>query len=350
MMVFFEGPALLLTVHNVGYQGVFPREMMECAGLPWDLFNVNALEYYGQVNFLKGGLLFSDAVTTVSRTYSREIQHPDFGYNLAGVFASLGRRLYGITNGVDYDKWDPASDRTLPARYSADDLSGKRKCRKALQHSFILPENSKVPMVGTISRLTHQKGMDVLADSLFILMRKMPFQFVILGSGENGIMGKFEDLRRAFPDRVGIFWGYDEEMAHLVEAGIDIFIMPSRYEPCGLNQMYSMLYGSVPLVRATGGLDDTVVDYFSNPADGTGFKFSELNPDVLADTLGNVFAVYDRKKEWAEIQRRGMAVRRSWDDAAAGVRGSVSGIETVAVYPKIPRLWIPMARLYREDL
>jgi starch synthase len=314
---FFRGTASLITVHNVGYQGVFPDAMMECALLGREHFHAGALEYFGQVNFLKGGLVFSDAVTTVSRTYAEEIQRPEFGYNLAGVFASLGGRLYGITNGVDYEKWEPSSDPGIPARYSAEDLKGKRACRKALQRRFNLAADGKVPLIGTVSRLTYQKGMDVLAEALFLLARDERFQFVLLGSGEDGIIRRFEDLRRAFPDRVGLFWGYDEELAHLVEAGTDIYAMPSRYEPCGLNQMYSLRYGSVPVVRATGGLDDTVVDAFAHPESGTGFKFSELNPQVLADTLARVFEARRDKKTWEGLVRRGMAVHYSWDDAAA---------------------------------
>ena len=291
--------------------------MMECALLGREHFHSGALEYFGQVNFLKGGLVFSDAVTTVSRTYASEIQRPEFGYNLAGVFASLGGRLYGITNGVEYEKWEPSTDPRIPARYSAENLKGKRACRKALQLRFNLPADGKVPLLGTVSRLTFQKGMDVLAEALFLLARDHRFQFVLLGSGEEGIIRRFEDLRRAFPDRVGLFWGYDEELAHLVEAGTDIYAMPSRYEPCGLNQMYSLRYGSVPVVRATGGLDDTVTDAFAHPESGTGFKFTELNSQVLADTLARVFAMRRDKKAWEELVRRGMAVHYSWDDAAA---------------------------------
>ncbi|HPA70818.1 MAG TPA: glycogen synthase [Spirochaetota bacterium] len=313
---FFRGAASVITVHNVGYQGVFPDSMMECALLGREHFHSGALEYFGQVNFLKGGLVFSDAVTTVSRRYAGEIQTPEFGYNLAGVFASLGGRLYGITNGVDYGKWEPSTDARIPARYSADELAGKIKCRKALQRRFNLPAQGKDPIVGTVSRLTYQKGMDVLAEALFLLMRDRKFQFVLLGSGEDGIIRRFEELRRAFPDRVGLFWGYDEELAHLVEAGIDIYAMPSRYEPCGLNQMYSLRYGSVPVVRATGGLDDTVMDEFAFPGKGTGFKFSELTPAVLADTFSKVFRAFRDKAAWGDIVRRGMAVHYSWDDAA----------------------------------
>ncbi len=313
---FFRGSSSLITVHNVGYQGVFPAEMMECALLGREHFHAGALEYYGQMNFLKGGLVFADAVTTVSRRYAGEIQTPEFGYNLAGVFASLGRRLYGITNGVDYGTWDPADDPRIPAVYDVDDLSGKRKCRRFLQRRFGMKEDGKAPLMGAVSRLTYQKGMDVLVEALFTVMRETSGQFVLLGSGEEGIIRRFEDLRRTFPDRVGLFWGYDEELAHLIEAGCDIYTMPSRYEPCGLNQMYSLRYGAVPVVRATGGLDDTVTDYFTDPGSGTGFKFIDLTVQALSETLLRVFAVRRKKVEWEGIMRRGMAVHYSWDDAA----------------------------------
>lgn len=313
---FYRTTSSVMTVHNVGYQGVFPVEMMECAAIGREHFHPGALEFYGQMNFLKGGIVFADAVTTVSRRYAREIQSAEFGYDLAGVFASLGSRLYGITNGVDYEKWDPQNDPRIPANYSSKKISGKKTCKRYLQNRFGLEESNTVPVIGTISRLTYQKGIDVLAESLFILMKEKLCQFVIVGSGDSHIMWRFEELKRTFPGRVGIYWGYDEDLAHLVESGSDIYVMPSRYEPCGLNQMYSLRYGAVPVVRATGGLDDTVVDWFTDHERGNGFKFFELSPGVLSETLQRVFEVYHHDEEWKKIVRRGMEVYYSWDQAA----------------------------------
>ncbi len=314
---FFRNAASVMTVHNVGYQGVFPAEMMECAMIGREHFHPGELEFFGQMNFLKGGIVFADAVTTVSRRYAREIQTPEFGYDLAGVFASLGGRLYGITNGVDYEKWDPQNDPRIPANFSAKKLAGKKTCKQHLQSRFGMEESDKLPVIGTISRLTYQKGIDVLAESLFILMKEKACQFVIVGSGDAHIMWRFEELKRTYPGRVGIFWGYDEELAHLVESGSDIYAMPSRYEPCGLNQMYSLRYGAVPVVRATGGLDDTIVDWFADHEKGTGFKFHELSAGILAETFVRVFDVYRDAQEWKKIVRRGMEVYYSWDESAA---------------------------------
>lgn len=313
---FYKNTSSVMAVHNVGYQGVFPADMMNCAMIGWEHFHPGALEFYGQMNYLKGGIVFSDAVITVSKKYAQEIQQHEFGYDLAGVFASLGGRLYGITNGVDYEKWDPSTDPRIPQNFSAKRLTGKMTCKRYLQNRFNLEEIPNIPLIGTISRLTYQKGMDVLVEALFILMRKHPCQFVILGSGEEHIIWRFEELRRMFPERVGLFWGYNEDLAHLIEAGADIYAMPSRYEPCGLNQMYSLRYGAVPVVRATGGLDDTIVDWFSHPDSGTGFKFYDLSPGVLAEVFLRVFDVYKNKEEWKKIVQRGMSVYYSWDDSA----------------------------------
>lgn len=313
---FFANAAVIITVHNVGYQGVFHKDNFIWTELGWDLFTAEGLEYFDQINYLKGGILFSDTVTTVSRKYALEIQSEEYGYNLAPLFRKIKKRLYGITNGVDYGKWNPHADTLIPQQFTGDDLSGKRKCKAALQKRMGLPVNRKTPILASISRLTHQKGMDLLAETLELLSADDRFQFMILGSGEEWLIEKFEELRSRFPTVFGIYWGYDESLAHLIEAGADIFIMPSRYEPCGLNQMYSMKYGTIPVVRATGGLDDTVIPWNPENGTGTGFKFTELSVRTLYGTIREVLRKYRNQKEWKILQQNAMIFNRSWHDAA----------------------------------
>lgn len=311
----FAGAATVMTVHNVGYQGVFHKDNLFWTQLGWDLFTVDGLEYYDQINFLKGGILLADAVTTVSRRYAQEIQSEEFGYNLAPEFRKIRERLHGITNGVDYEKWNPATDPRIPKTYSASSIAGKTECKLHLQHRMGITVDRGIPLMGIISRLTYQKGTDVLAESLFTAMRTDPFQFVVLGSGDEGTIQKFEHLRATFPGRVGLYWGHDEDLAHMVEAGIDLFIMPSRYEPCGLNQMYSLKYGSVPIVRATGGLDDTVEDWDEAHATGTGFKFAELTHESVCAAISRAIAVYWNAAAWKKLQQNAMKFSYSWGDA-----------------------------------
>jgi starch synthase len=312
---FFKDSATVMTIHNVGYQGVFHKDNIFWTQLGWDIFNVNGLEFYDQVNFLKGGILFADAVTTVSRKYADELQSPDFGYNLADVFRRISGRLYGIMNGIDLERWDPSKDDALPSRYSVNNLGGKQKCRLELQRRMNISSGPDTPLLGTITRITYQKGMDVLAETLERIIDKINFQFVILGSGEEWIIKWFEHLRSKYPDRIGLFWGYDDRLSHLIEAGIDIFLMPSRYEPCGLNQMYSLRYGSIPIVRATGGLDDTIEDWNDKSMSGNGFKFSELNSDVLGESIGRAISAWHDRDRWKLIMQNAMKFHRSWSAA-----------------------------------
>ena len=313
----FRDAATVLTVHNVGYQGVFDRGTFAMTQLGWEHFSPGGLEYYGQINFLKGGIHYSDVVTTVSRKYAVEIQHEEFGYNLAGVFSSAGDRLYGITNAVDYGKWDPASDSYLPAQYSASGMEGKALCKGALQHVMELDINPAIPVVGIITRLTYQKGVDVLLEALEEMIPRGGMQFVILGTGEDWLIQRYQALRDRHPGRVGVFWGYSEEHAHLIEAGSDIYVMPSRYEPCGLNQMYSLKYGTIPVVRATGGLDDTVKEWDPDTGTGNGFKFSLLEKNVVRDTLYDAIDTFGNKTHWRRLQRNAMEFHYSWDDAVS---------------------------------
>ncbi|HQP47777.1 MAG TPA: glycogen synthase GlgA [Spirochaetota bacterium] len=314
---FFRKAASIITVHNVGYQGVFDRGVFSQTHLPWEHFSPGGLEYYGQINFLKGGIHFSDAVTTVSRKYAMEIQREEFGYNLAGVFSGVCDRLYGITNAVDYGKWDPSADPYIPARYSSSRMEGKAFCKGKLQHVMELDINPSIPIVGIITRLTYQKGVDVLLEALEEMIPGGTLQFVMLGTGEEWLIQRFQALRDRHQGRVGVFWGYSEEHAHLIEAGSDIYVMPSRYEPCGLNQMYSLKYGTIPVVRATGGLDDTVTQWDAEAGTGNGFKFSLLEHDVVRDTLYAAMSAFKNKVQWRQLQQNAMAFHYSWDDAVS---------------------------------
>lgn len=312
---FYRKTATVFTVHNVGYQGVFDRSALSLAQLGGHVFVEEGLEFFGQVNFLKAGVNYADMVTTVSRRYALEIQREEFGYNLAGVFRKAAPRLAGVTNGVDFDKWNPATDTFIPARYSEHDLTGKSFCKGNLQREMGITLDPDVPLIGIITRLTHQKGVDVLADALEMLFAKRRCQFVILGSGEDWLVQRYQDLQRRYPERVGVYWGYDERLSHLFEAGLDIFVMPSRYEPCGLNQMYSMKYGTIPVVRSTGGLDDTVTAWDGTEGTGNGFKFDDLTPEAVAIVLAGVLDAYGDRRAWRRLQRNAMAFNYSWDDA-----------------------------------
>lgn len=313
----FKDTASVMTVHNGGYQGVFPRNTYYLTQLGWDLFTPEGLEFFDQINYLKGGILFADEVTTVSRKYAQELQTGEFGYDLAPFFAKIGNRLHGIPNGVDYDNWDPSSDPLIPHNYSPEDMGGKSRCKRELQGLMGLEQDGGVPLLGIITRLTYQKGMDVLADTLPLLLADEELQFVILGQGEDWITRRFERVRQMFPKRMGIRWDYDERLAHLIEAGCDIYLMPSRYEPCGLNQMYSMRYGTIPVVRATGGLDDTVEEWDGEARRGTGFKFDALERGELYRAVRHAIRCYRRKDEWSAIQANAMNYRRTWSDAVS---------------------------------
>ncbi len=313
---FFGGSATVMTVHNAGYQGVFPAEHYHLTQLDPGLFTDDGLAFFNQMNFLKGGLLYADAVTTVSRKYAAELGTPEFGYDLADVFQKVKDRFHGITNGVDYSKWNPESDPFIPARYSREKIDGKRACREALQQRMGIEIDPTAPLAGSISRVTYQKGMDVLADALRPLLADENLQFVLLGQGEEWILDRFRELKRLFPGRVGIFRGYDEGLSHLMEAGLDLYLMPSRYEPCGLNQMYSMRYGTIPIVRATGGLDDTVLEWDDKSLRGNGFKFAELTEKALYEKIRYAIRCFYTTRSWKKLQKNAMEFRYSWSDTA----------------------------------
>ena len=307
---------VVFTIHNMGYHGLFPRDVLARIGLPDSLFRMDALEFFGHLNYLKGGLVFSDYLTTVSRKYALEIQTTEYGHGLDGVVRTRADHLMGILNGVDYSVWNPEVDTLIAARYSAKDLSGKQACKRDLLDDFQLPEeNLPRPLIGIVSRFADQKGFDLLAQIADVLMHE-DIAIVALGSGEAKYERMFKELSEQFPERLAVKVAYDNALAHKIEAGADIFLMPSRYEPCGLNQIYSLRYGTVPVVRATGGLDDTIEPYDPVNARGTGFKFSEYTGSALLEALHEAFAAYRDKTAWRRLQTNGMAKDFSWNASA----------------------------------
>jgi starch synthase len=304
----------VLTIHNAGYQGWFPPQTMETLLLPWDMFTFEKLEQNDKVNFLKGGIVYSDAVTTVSRTYAEEIKTPEFGNGLEGVLQQRSGDLFGILNGVDYEEWDPAIDPHIAAHYTADDLAGKQECRRDLLHAFGLRDVSdKTAVIGVVSRFATQKGFDFIVEIMDRLVEE-DMVLVMLGNGEEYYERLLVEMAARYPSKVRVQVKYDNVMAHKVEAGSDMFLMPSRYEPCGLNQIYSLKYGTIPVVRATGGLEDTI-DERPN-GEGNGFKFRGYNADGLLDALKRALAVFHDTEEWVKMMQRGMAQDFSWDQPA----------------------------------
>jgi starch synthase len=307
---YFEKTSVVFTIHNLGYQGHFPPHILPQIGLHAGLFTVEGLEFYGKVNLLKGGIVFSDFITTVSRKYAEEIQTPEFGCGLAGVLTSRSDRLQGIVNGVDYGAWDPATDKLIAASYTPQDLKGKQACKKALLEKMgVAQPVLERPVMGIVSRFARQKGFDLIAGVAEELMA-MDLYIVALGTGEPEYEDLFRDLAAKYPDKFLVKIAYDNTLAHQIEAGADMFLMPSRYEPCGLNQIYSMKYGTVPVVRATGGLDDTVEPFDGKT--GTGFKFSEYAPEALLATIRQALEVYRQPKAWRQLIHNGMRKDFSW--------------------------------------
>jgi starch synthase len=308
---------VVFTIHNMGYQGIFRRDALARAGVPETLFHPGALEFFGGVNLLKGGLVYSDYLTTVSRRYSQEIQSPEFGYGLDGVVRTRSDRMVGILNGVDYTAWNPGKDPLIAAKYSAKDLSGKQICKKDLLELYgLATDNLHRPLMGIVSRFADQKGFDLIADRAHEILRE-DVMLVVLGTGDRRYEDLFRALAGAYPGRVGYKFAYDNVAAHKVEAGSDIFLMPSRYEPSGLNQMYSLKYGTVPVVRATGGLDDSIENFDLEHGTGTGFKFSEYSGTAFLYAVKQALHHYSDERIWKRIQLNGMAKDFSWKTPAA---------------------------------
>jgi starch synthase len=303
----FAGAKVLFTIHNLGYQGIFPPGVMPEIGLDSRLLNPDQLEFYGNLCLLKGGIAWSDGISTVSKGYAREIQTPEYGFGLDG-FLRKHRPIFGIVNGVDYVEWDPENDPHIARNYSVNDLSGKRACKRALLEEFGLPVDLHRPLIGIVSRFASQKGFDLVADAASGLLAE-DVSVVVLGSGEAEYEAMFRYLSGARPLQVGARIGYDNPLAHRIEAGADIFLMPSRYEPCGLNQIYSLKYGTIPVVRATGGLDDTIDE-------DTGFKFREYTGSALLGAVRAAVTAYHDQDEWVSMMRRGMQKDFSWSASA----------------------------------
>lgn len=307
----------VFTIHNLGYQGRFGKHVMGELGLPWASFTADQLEYFGDVNLMKGAIVAADALTTVSPTYAHEIQTPEHGFGMDGLLRARSGALTGILNGVDYSEWNPATDRLLPANYTADDLSGKQICkRELLARLGFGPETWNRPLIGIVSRFAEQKGFDLL-HPIGPELAAEDMTLIALGSGEPHHEWIFHDLATRFPDKIRVWHGYNNELAHLIEAGADMFLMPSKYEPCGLNQIYSLKYGTPPIVRATGGLDDTIEE-------ATGFKFGDFHPSAMLGAIRHALASWRDRKAWEDRMRLGMAKDFSWDRSAAEYAGLYS--------------------------
>jgi starch synthase len=310
------GVPVVFTIHNLAFQGLFHATVVPLVGLGWEALHVQALEYWGQVSFLKGGINFSETITTVSPTYAREIVQPDLGFGFDGVLARRSADLVGILNGIDTERWNPSADPYVPASFSVTRLAGKQDAKRALLEAAGLPADTAAlarPAIGLISRLTGQKGFDLIAAAAADLMT-LDATWVMLGSGEAQYEELWRQLAARNPQTVSATIGFDERLAHLIEAGADMFLMPSRFEPCGLNQMYSLRYGTVPIVRSTGGLEDTVRDVADGG--GTGFKFTEYSPSALVEAVRRALETFRNRAAWKKIQTAGMRQDHSWDASA----------------------------------
>jgi len=312
-----RGTACLFTIHNIAYQGVFWHWDMKLTGLPWSLFNWRELEFYGKLNFMKGGIVFADIINTVSERYAQEIQTEEQGYGLDGVLRYRSDDLYGVLNGIDYSVWNPATDKLIPANYDRGNMAGKKVCKEHLQKRNNLPV-SDVPLIGMITRLAEQKGLDLVAGAIEEMMKR-DLQFVLLGTGDKRYHDLFEEIGNRFPEKAGINLTFDNELAHQIEAGADMFLMPSRYEPCGLNQLYSLRYGTVPIVRRTGGLADTITDYSPEAlatGEANGFAFDDYSSEALLATVDRALEVYADKESWRRLVDIGMGQDWSWNRSA----------------------------------
>jgi len=312
---FFQGTSTVFTIHNLGYQGVFHPDTVARLQLPLHLFTPAGLEFYGKVNLMKGGLLFADLLTTVSRRYSQEIQTAEFGHGLDGVLRQRRNDLVGILNGIDPGEWNPAIDPHIAAHYTAADLSGKARCKADLQQRLQLPVRADAPLLGVISRLAWQKGLDLLHDILDTLMA-LDLQLVLLASGEKTLEAAFLKSASQHTSKLSVTIGFDTPLSHQIEAGADLFLMPSRYEPCGLNQMYSLAYGTIPVVRATGGLDDTIVQFDPETGTGNGFRFEETSAGAFLQTIRQGVALFRERVQWNRLVTNAMVANFTWDRSA----------------------------------
>jgi len=306
--------ASLMTVHNLGNQGQFWHYDMPLTGLGWEYFTPEALEFYGQINFLKGGLVFADMISTVSHTYSQEILTPELGHGMEGVLRARRDRLTAVVNGIDYKLWDPATDGRLAANYSRDNLAPKALCRKALMELYGLNDDGGRPLVAVVGRLEDRKGLDLITAAMERFF-EMGLNLVVMGYGEDHYHVALNELAQRYPGRLGVTIGFDIDLAHRIMAGVDMLLVPSRYEPCGIHQMQALRYGAVPVVRDTGGLADTVVDH-QPEGEGTGFKFRPFTIEAMLETLIRAKEVCTQPEQWAGLMQRGMAQDFSWQAAA----------------------------------
>ncbi|MDP8218597.1 MAG: glycogen synthase GlgA [Candidatus Theseobacter exili] len=312
---FLRKAKTVFTIHNLAYQGLFWHYDMHMTNLPWDVFTQEGIEFYGKMNLLKAGIVYSDKVNTVSKKYAEEIQTTEYGCGLEGVLANRKKDLRGILNGVDYDEWSPEKDKFINSHFSSSKLSGKLACKKDLLKEYGLDISPEKPLIGVISRLADQKGFDILAPIMEKLMG-LNLGFILLGTGEEKYHRLFSAIGKEYPKKAGIKISFDIGLSHRIEAGCDMFLMPSLFEPCGLNQIYSLKYGTIPIVRATGGLDDTIKQFDVSTAKGNGFKFTKYSPDTLLNTIQDALSVYNDKALWHKLVKNAMKCDFSWNQSA----------------------------------
>jgi starch synthase len=310
----FNKAKILFTIHNMAYQGLFQKDVVPYLDISWDLFTQDGVEFWDKLSFMKAGMVFSDAISTVSKGYSREILTPEFGCGLDGLLKSREKDLYGIINGVDYTVWNPAVDKFISAKYDGKDLSGKAECKKDLSKALGIKYNAKRPLIAMITRLAEQKGIDLVVNIMKDILKES--DFVILGFGSEKYNNIFQDLAKKYKGNVGISIKFDNALSHKIEAGADMFLMPSRYEPCGLNQMYSLKYATVPVVRAVGGLDDTIQNFNPSTKKGNGFKFKDASNEALLGSIKDAVNVFKNKKLWGALLKNCASCDYSWESSA----------------------------------
>ena len=323
---FFSSVASVFTIHNIGYQGLFPPDRLHTCGVPVTEFNPDGIEFWGKISLLKAGIVYADAITTVSPRYSQEIQTTEFGMGMDGILRKRASDLYGILNGADYSSWNPAKDRHLTDHYSLRNIGGKRKCKAGLVKELGLHQRFEDrPVLGMVSRLAVQKGADLLVQIVEDVVG-LDAGLVILGAGDEKYQALFLELGKKYPESIAVRIGFDETLAHRIMAGSDMILVPSRYEPCGLTQIYGLKYGTVPIVRATGGLDDTIQQFDQNSGEGTGFRFVQYETGAFLDQIKEALKVFEDRPGWMRLVKRGMRADFSWEKSAR---------EYVSLYEKV---------------
>lgn len=312
---FYREMKMVFTIHNLQYQGVFERDVLEKLNLSWKYFNSEAVEYYGKVCFMKSGIVYSNAITTVSKKYSKEIQTPEFGYGLDGLLRKYSKKIYGIVNGIYYDKYNPESDESLEHRFTMKNYKKEREKQKQALRTKLGLNKTKQPLLGVVTRLAEQKGIDLILAAIKKLAEE-GVQFVVLGSGETYYEVALKEIAKQYPNQVAVITEFNPSIARQIYGSVDMFLMPSLFEPCGLSQMYSLRYGAVPIVRNTGGLSDTIIGYEENPKEATGFRFNNYFSNDFIEAIRRAIDCYQDKKLWNEIMERGMKTRFSWDASA----------------------------------